>query len=86
MENLKQLLSVSMLANMTQVCYLVSGELTIMTHCAIFINFSGILIIIYRFFAKQPLHRLEILGTIIALTGCLVTICDVDAEKVNPKN
>jgi hypothetical protein len=83
-ENMKQLLVLTFYMNYMQVCYILSGEYTIMTHCCILINLSGILIVMQRIIYKQRVHKLEIIGTVIALTGCVVTIFDDGAEKVDP--
>ena len=66
-----------------QVCYLLSGEYTIMTHCCLLINLSGIIIVVHRMILKRPVHFLEKIGTMIAVVGCIVTIMDENAEKVD---
>lgn len=66
--------------------YLFSGEYTIMSHASIFTNLSGILIVFYRGVRGNRVHLFEIIGTVIALTGCFITIFDHNAEKVNTEH
>jgi drug/metabolite transporter (DMT)-like permease len=54
-----------------------------MSHALIFSNLGGILIVIYSLIRRKYVHKLEILGTIIAVLGCGLTVLDKSAKKVD---
>jgi drug/metabolite transporter (DMT)-like permease len=60
-----------------------SGTYTIMSHSLIFSNLGGILIVIHSLIARRFVHKLEIVGTIIAIVGCMLTVLDNKAKKVD---
>lgn len=74
--NLKDLVILGVYMNYMQVCYLISGEYTIMTHCCLLINLSGIIIVAQRMVLGHAVHFLEKIGTAIALVGCVITLMD----------
>ena len=43
----------------------------------------GVIIILYKIMVKQPVSKLEKIGTLIALTGCIVLVFDSNAEKAH---
>jgi drug/metabolite transporter (DMT)-like permease len=79
----KLILLVSFIGDCMSLCNVFSGEYTIMSHAMIFSNLGGILIVIYSIVKRQFVHKLEIIGTIIALLGCFITILDNNAKKVD---
>jgi drug/metabolite transporter (DMT)-like permease len=66
-----------------QVTYLMSGYYTIMTHATLFTNLSPFMLVILRFIMREKLHKYETIGTVIAIIGCIVTVQDQEASKVN---
>jgi hypothetical protein len=54
-----------------------------MSHALIFSNLGGILIVAYSLFRGRFVHRLEIIGSTIAILGCGITILDTKAKKVD---
>ena len=66
-----------------QVTYLTSGCYTIMTHATLFSNLAPFMLVILRFIMRDTLHKYEIIGTVIAILGCAVTLQDQEASKVN---
>ena len=63
--------------------YTWSAEYIIMSHSSIFNSLGGVFIVIGRLFLRRYVHKLEILGTGIALLGCVATLLDTNAEKVD---
>ena len=57
-----------------QVTYLLSGDLTIMTHATLFTNLTPFMLVVLRFVMRQKIHKLETYGTVIAILGCIVTV------------
>jgi drug/metabolite transporter (DMT)-like permease len=57
-----------------QVTYLLSGYYTVMAHATLFTNLTPFMLVILRFFMRQEIHRLEIIGTFVALLGCIITV------------
>lgn len=66
-----------------QVTYLMSGYYTIMTHATLFTNLTPFMLVILRFIMREKLHKYETIGTVIAIVGCVVTVQDQEASKVN---
>jgi drug/metabolite transporter (DMT)-like permease len=64
--------------------YFMSGSLTIFSHACIFTSLGGIIIVIYKLIKRETIHKYEIIGTIISLVGCVITIFDPNAAKVDP--
>ena len=54
-----------------------------MSHVVIFVNLSGPVMVSYRLIMKQPVHKYEILGCLIAVVGSVLSVFDHKAEKVN---
>jgi drug/metabolite transporter (DMT)-like permease len=65
-------------------CGLLSGTYSIMTHSFIFNNLGGCLIVIYSVLTRKVVHKYEILGTGISFIGCIITVLDAKAKKVDP--
>jgi drug/metabolite transporter (DMT)-like permease len=59
-----------------QIFYLISGELTVMAHATLFTNLTPFMLVLLRYALRQKVHRLENIGTIIAIFGCIITIKD----------
>jgi drug/metabolite transporter (DMT)-like permease len=57
-----------------------------MTHVAIFAGLPGIIIVIERLVFKVRVTKFEVIGSIVALGGCIVTSLDFSAEKVDNEN
>lgn len=56
-----------------------------MSHSVIFVNLSGPVIVGWRFFRRQYVHRLEILGCTLAIFGSVISVLDHSSEKANPE-
>jgi drug/metabolite transporter (DMT)-like permease len=65
-------------------CGLLSGTYSIMTHSFIFNNLGGCLIVVYSILMRKEVHKFEILGTCISFLGCIITVLDGKAKKVDP--
>jgi len=59
-----------------QIFYLLSGELTVMAHATLFTNLTPFMLVLLRLMKKQKIHKLENVGTLIAIVGCIITIQD----------
>ena len=64
-------------------CHLLAGTYSIMTHAFVFQNLGGCLIVTYSLLRGLDVHRFEMLGTGIAFLGCIVTVLDRNAHKVD---
>lgn len=69
--------------NAMSVSYIMSGEYTIMSHATLFTNLSGFMIVFYRLFCNKTVHIYEMIGSAVAISGCVLTIFDTSANKVN---
>ena len=54
-----------------------------MSHVLIFSNLGGVLIVIHSMAKGEYVHKLEVIGTAIALIGCTVSVMDSSAKKVD---
>ncbi len=82
-KTLKFILLVSFIGDCSSVANVFSGQYTIMSHALIFSNLGGILIVVYSLIKRRFVHKLEIVGTMIAVAGCGLTILDGNAKKVD---
>jgi hypothetical protein len=64
-------------------CHLLSGTYSIMTHSFVFQNLGGSLIVLYSLFRGLDVHRFEMIGTGISFVGCIITVLDASAKKVD---
>eukprot|EP00347_Sterkiella_histriomuscorum_P019228 403342450 len=69
-----------------QALFITSGQFTLVTHTSIIFNLAIPLLVIYRLLCKQPYHKFEIYGTIIGFVGCIITVFDKKAQKVDTNN
>lgn len=60
-----------------------AGQYTIMSHVLIFSNLGGVILVVFSLARGEFVHKLEIIGTIIAIMGCSVSIMDGNAKKVD---
>lgn len=60
-----------------------AGQYTIMSHVLIFSNLGGVLIVIHSMMKGEFVHKLEVVGTGIALFGCTISVMDRSAKKVD---
>lgn len=58
---------------------------TIQSHALLLNEFSGVFIVLGSLIAGQKIHKLEVLGTFIALTGAFLTLLDSGAETTSGK-
>lgn len=63
--------------------YFICGELTIFSHAGIFTNLGGALVIIYKLTLGESIHSYTMFGALICFLGCIVTLNDHQAEKVD---
>ena len=56
---------------------------TIMTHANLFSSLCAIMIVVVRLLSLKKVTRMEIIGSIIAVSGCMLTSFDPSAEKVS---
>ena len=77
------ILTVAIIGDCMSLFNVFSGTYTIMSHSLIFSNLGGILIVIHSLIARRFVHKLEIVGTIIAIVGCMLTVLDNKAKKVD---
>jgi hypothetical protein len=54
-----------------------------MSHVLIFSNLGGVLLVVFSLTKGHYVHKLEIIGTVIAIMGCSVSIMDGNAKKVD---
>ena len=57
-----------------------------MSHANLFSSLCAIIIVIYRLATLNPVTKVEILGTSIAILGCILTSIDSKADKVDPSS
>lgn len=72
------------IGDLMSLCHLLAGTYSIMTHCFIFQNLGGCLIVTYSLLMGLDVHKYETLGTAISFLGCIITVLDVNAQKVDP--
>lgn len=72
--------------NFMSVGYMWSAQYTIMSHASIFNSLGGAIIVLVRLILRKFVHKLELLGTLIALLGCTVILFDAHAEKMDSEN
>lgn len=77
------MLIVAFIGDLMSLSNVFAGQYTIMTHCLIFSNLGGIVLVIVSLVRRIFVHKLEIIGTSIALLGCLITVLDRKAMKVD---
>lgn len=82
-QTLKFILIVAFIGDCSSLANVFSGQYTIMSHSLIFSNLGGILIIVYSLVKRRFVHKLEIVGTLIAVAGCMLTVLDNNAKKVD---
>lgn len=54
-----------------------------MSHADLFSSLTAILVVLYKVFSCCDVTRVEILGTLISISGCGVATFDPHAEKTN---
>ena len=54
-----------------------------MSHVLILSNFSGSILVIYSLARGRYVHKFEIWGVLISVVGCVLTVTDMKAEKVD---
>lgn len=74
---------VALIGDLMSLGHVYSGQYSIISHTLIFSNLGGILIVFFMLIRRQYVNKYEILGTAIALVGCLLTVSDGKAKKVN---
>ena len=57
---------------------------TIMSHANLFSSLCAIIIVVYRLVTLQKVTIYEIIGSVVAIVGCLFTSFDSGAEKEDP--
>jgi hypothetical protein len=72
----KFILIVAFIGDLMSLANVFSGQYTIMSHALIFSNLGGVIIVIYSLVRRTFVHKLEIIGTGIALLGCLIAVLD----------
>jgi drug/metabolite transporter (DMT)-like permease len=82
-QTLKFLIIVGFIGDLMSLCNVFAGQYTIMSHALIFSNLGGLIIVVYSLIKGRFIHRLEIIGTTIAIAGCVVTVLDKKAKKVD---
>lgn len=80
---LKKFILMGIVGDCMSLCALLSGTYSIMTHSFIFNNMGGCLIVIYSFLVGINVHKYEIIGTGISFLGCIITVLDSKAKKVD---
>lgn len=80
---LRFILTVALIGDCMSLFNVFSGTYTIMSHSLIFSNLGGILIVIHSLISRRFVHKLEIVGCIIAIVGCMLTVLDNKAKKVD---
>lgn len=54
---------------------------TIMSHANLYSSLCAIMIVGWRLAVRSPVSKMEILGTIVSMGGCVVTTFDPSAQK-----
>lgn len=82
---LKKFIVMGVIGDCMSLCHLLAGTYSIMTHAFVFQNLGGSLIVLYSLLRGIEVHKLELIGTAVSLLGCLITVTDKGAQKVNPE-
>ena len=82
-QTFKKIFIVGLIGDCMSLCGTFAGQYTIMSHALIFSNLGGVLIVIFSVIRGIFVHKQEILGTVIALVGCIITVMDQNAKKVD---
>lgn len=80
--SLKKLMFLQVLGlfyNFFTIGYTLSGMFTIMSHATIFGNLGGISLIILKLVMRKPVHKYEIIGLVVAISGCIIATQDKSA-------
>ena len=54
---------------------------TIMSHANLYSSLTSMMIVGWRLSSRKPVTKFEIVGTLVALSGCAVTTFDPSAQK-----
>lgn len=57
-----------------------------MSHVYIYSGLCGAIIVLSKIVTRKEVHLYEKVGTTIAILGCIISVFDEKAGKVNPKN
>ncbi len=57
-----------------------------MAHANLYSSVCAILIVGFRFLIQKPVTKMEVIGSIIAVSGCMITSFDPNAEKVSEED
>lgn len=85
-ETLLNIVIASFCIAMQQCSVITAGKYTLMSHCVIFVNLTGPVIVSYRMIRRQYVHKLEIIGCSVAIFGSFVSVMDKSAEKTNTED
>ncbi|CDW85422.1 UNKNOWN [Stylonychia lemnae] len=77
------IMQLSLSFNLVQIFFILSGQYTIMSHASIFSNLGGAMLVIHRVILRQPTHRWEYSGVIIAMVGSIISVLDKDVKKID---
>jgi hypothetical protein len=84
-KNLVNIIIAAFAISLQQYCAIFAGKYTLMSHSVIFVNLSGPVIVGWRLIKRQSVHKLEIIGCIIAIIGSVISILDHTSQKANPE-
>ena len=76
MKNFKHIIMIAVIGDLMSLFGIFAGEYTIISHALIFSNLGGVIIVIGSLIRGQYVHFSEILGTTVAILGCLITVSD----------
>lgn len=54
-----------------------------MSHSDTFANLGGVILVIFKVIFRKPFTKLEVVGVLIAIIGCSLTILDPKAAKAD---
>jgi drug/metabolite transporter (DMT)-like permease len=67
-------------------CNVFAGENTVISHALILQNLGGIEMVALYLIRRIYVHKLEIIGSSVAIFGCFITVLDKEAKKIDPSS
>lgn len=71
------------MGNLMSLGYIWSAKYTILSHSCLFNSLGGCFLVIGGLIMRHVVHKKEILGTVVSIIGCIITLFDGKAEKID---
>jgi drug/metabolite transporter (DMT)-like permease len=85
-QNVKSMIIAAFIGDFMSLFGVYSGQYTIISHTLVLGNLGGAILICVSLLRRENVHRLELIGTSIAVFGCVITVIDPKAQKADSKS